>query len=223
MRVHCPNQRKEAIVSAREPSGFFYPNKMGRIYIMGIEEVLGKNGLNAVLHLAKLDSLIDNYPPNNLDREFDFADLAALDAALDDMVGPRGGRALSLRAGQALFGQGLQGFAAFVGMADLAFRLLPLSVKMKVGLRAMAEVFSKFSDQKTHVIEKEDRYLYVIERCPVCWGRHAEKPVCHVATGIIMEGLKWISGGKAYRVQETTCVAKGDDTCTFEIQKQPIN
>jgi hypothetical protein len=210
-------------VSASERSGLYYPNKMGRIYIMAIEEVLGKNGLNAVFHLAKLDHLIDNYPLNNLDREFDFADFAALDQALDDMVGPRGGRALSLRAGQAVFGQGLQGFASFVGMADLAFRLLPLSTKVKVGLRSMAEVFSKFSDQKSRIVENEDRYLYVIERCPVCWRRHAEKPVCHVAAGVILEGLKWVSGGKVYRVQETSCIARGDETCTFEIPKQPIN
>jgi predicted hydrocarbon binding protein len=170
-----------------------------------------------------MEHLIDNYPPNNLNRQFDFADFASLDRALDDMVGPRGGRALSLRAGQAVFSQGLQGFASFVGMADLAFRLLPLGTKLKVGLKAMAEVFTKFSDQKSSVIEKEDRYLYVIERCPVCWGRHAEKPICHVATGLLQEGVKWVSGGKIYKIQETLCIAKGDPTCTFEIAKQPIS
>lgn len=210
-------------MSARERSGLYYPNQMGRIYVMAIEEVLGKNGLNAVLRQANLDSLIGNYPPNNLDREFDFADFSALDRALNDMVGPRGGRALSLRAGQAVFDQGLQGFASFVGMTDLAFRLLPLSTRLKVGLRAMAEAFSKFSDQESRIVENEDRYLFVIERCPVCWGRRADEPVCHVAAGIIMEGLKWVSEGKVYRVQETSCVARGDETCTFEVPKQPIN
>lgn len=209
-------------MTAREQSGLYYPNKMGRIYITVIEEILGKNGLNAALRLAKLDHLIDNYPPNNLSREFDFANLAALDSALDEMVGPRGGRALSLRAGQAVFSQGMQGFASFVGMADLAFRLLPLGIKLKVGLRAMAEVFAKFSDQKTHVIEKDDHYLYVIERCPVCWGRQGDKPLCHVATGLIQEGVKWVSGGKTYRVVETTCIAKGDSSCTFVVPKEPI-
>jgi len=210
-------------VSDREPSGLYYPNKMGRIYIMAIEEVLGKNGLNAILHIAKLDHLIDNYPPNNLNREFDFADFAALDQALDDMVGPRGGRALSLRAGQAVFSQGLQGFASFVGMADLAFRLLPLGTKLKVGLKAMAEVFSKFSDQKSRVNEQNDRYIYTIEKCPVCWGRRAQKPICHVASGLLQEALRWVSGGKVYRVLETSCIARGDETCTFEIPKEPVN
>ena len=82
--------------------------------------------------------------------------------------------------------------------------------------------FSKFSDQKSYVVDKDDRYLYVIERCPVCWGRHAEKPMCHVATGLLQEGVKWVSGGKVYRIVETTCIAKGDPVCTFEINKEPI-
>ena len=209
-------------MAARERSGLYYPNKMARFWIIAIEDILGKNGLNAILHMAGLDHLIDNYPPNNLNKEFDFADLAALDRALDDMVGSRGGRALSLRAGQAVFSMGLQGFASFVGMADLAFRLLPLGTKLKVGLRAMAEVFSKFSDQKTYVTEEEHRFIYTIERCPVCWGRKADKPICNVATGVIQEGLTWVSGGKTYRIHEITCIAKGEPTCSFEIPKVPI-
>jgi hypothetical protein len=210
-------------VSSIEPSGYYYPNKMGRIILMAIEEILGKNGINALLRLAKLDYRIDNYPPNNLNKEWDFAEFSALDKALDEMVGPRGGRALSLRAGQAVFNEGLRGFATFVGMADLAFRVLPLGTKMKVGLKAMAEVFSKFSDQPSRIDEEPDRYLYVIERCPVCWGRTADKPICNIAAGLIQEGLKWVSGGKTYRVVETKCVAQGADTCSFEIPKTAID
>ena len=65
-----------------EPSGYHYPNKLARIYIQAIEEVMGKNGLNAILNLAGLAHLIDNYPPDNFDKEFDFADFSALNWAL---------------------------------------------------------------------------------------------------------------------------------------------
>ena len=58
-------------------SGYYYPNKFARIFLDAMEEVMGKNGLNAVLHLADLDSLIGNYPPDNLDKVFDFADFTA--------------------------------------------------------------------------------------------------------------------------------------------------
>ena len=46
-----------------EKSGYYYPNKFARIFLDAMEEVMGKNGLNAVLHLAGLDNLIGNYPP----------------------------------------------------------------------------------------------------------------------------------------------------------------
>ena len=77
---------------ASEKSGLYYPNLMARIYLDALEEVMGKNGTNAVLNLAGLSYLIDNFPPNNLIREFDFADFGALGQAIDDMYGPRGGR-----------------------------------------------------------------------------------------------------------------------------------
>ncbi|HRE26374.1 MAG TPA: 4-vinyl reductase, partial [Anaerolineales bacterium] len=78
----------------RVKSGYYYPNKMGRIYLTALEEVMGKNGLNAILRLAGLDRFIDRYPPDNLAKEFDFADIAALHTALEEMYGPRGGRGL---------------------------------------------------------------------------------------------------------------------------------
>jgi hypothetical protein len=74
-------------------SGLYYPNKIARIAIQALEDVMGKNGLNAILNLANLTELIDHYPPNNLDRQFDFADFSAMVGALEEMYGPRGGGA----------------------------------------------------------------------------------------------------------------------------------
>ena len=41
-------------------SGFYYANKFTRITLQAYEEVMGKNGLNAILNLAGLSNLIDN-------------------------------------------------------------------------------------------------------------------------------------------------------------------
>ena len=83
------------------PSGYYYPNKIARIFLLAMEEIMGKNGLNAVLNMAKQPQLIDNYPPDSLDKAFDFAQFSALNAALEEMYGPRGGRGLALRGGRA--------------------------------------------------------------------------------------------------------------------------
>jgi bacteriochlorophyll 4-vinyl reductase len=204
-----------------DKSGFYYPNKMGRLALISLEEVMGKNGINAVLNMAGLGYLIDNYPPDDLKPGFDFADFGALNQALEDMYGPRGARGLALRMGRAAFFHGIRDFGAMVGMADLAFKVLPLSTKLKVGVRAMAETFTKVSDQTSRVEEDEEKFTYIIERCPVCWGRKTAKPVCFQAAGVLQEGLRWVSGGKDFRVEETLCIAKGDPTCTFIIEKEP--
>src|SRR4030042_2576450 len=109
-------------------SGYYYANKIVLITLKALEDVMGKNGLNAILNLAHLPSLIDNYPPDNLSKEFDFADFTAINMALEEMYGPRGGRGLALRAGRAAFADSLRNFGALAGAGDLAFRGLPLQI-----------------------------------------------------------------------------------------------
>ena len=90
-------------MSPVQKTGLYYPNKFGLIIIKSLEEVMGRNGLNAILNLAGLNNYIENYPPDSLDKGFDFAELSAIGVALEEMYGPRGGRGLALRAGRATF------------------------------------------------------------------------------------------------------------------------
>jgi predicted hydrocarbon binding protein len=204
-------------------SDYNYANKIVLITLEALEDVMGKNGLNAILNLAHLPHLIDNLPPNNLDREFDFADFSSINLALEEMYGPRGGRGLALRAGRAAFDDALRNFGALAGAGDLAFKVLPLQAKMRIGIPAMAKIFSQISDQYTTVKEQDNEFLYTIHRCPVCWGRPpSDRPVCFVAVGLLQEGLKWLSGGNEFRVNESKCVAMGDEVCEFVIQKSPM-
>ncbi len=204
-------------------SGYYYANKIVLITLKALEEVMGKNGLNAILNLAHLPHLIDHYPPDNLEREFDFADFSAINKALEEMYGPRGGRGLALRAGRAAFADALRNFGALAGVGDLAFKVLPLQIKLRIGLPAMAKIFSQISDQYSTVEERVNEFIYTIHRCPQCWGRSGlDKPVCYIGAGLLQEGLKWVSGGNEFRVYETKCIAMGDNVCEYTIQKTPI-
>ncbi|GAP15581.1 protein containg V4R domain [Longilinea arvoryzae] len=203
-------------------SGLYYPNKFGRIMILSLEDVMGRNGVNAILNLANLPTMMDNLPPDNLEKEFDFADLSAVMGALEEMYGPRGGRGLALRAGRATFSDALRNFGALAGVGDLAFKVLPLQAKLRIGLPAMAKIFSQISDQLSTVEEKDDHFIYSIHRCPVCHGRHSDKPDCYIAAGLLQESLKWVSGGSEFRVNESKCIAMGDPACDFIIYKEPI-
>ncbi len=205
-------------------AGYYYANKIARITIEALENVMGKNGINAILNLANQKNLIDHYPPDNLERQFDFADFSSINLALEEMYGPRGGRGLALRAGRAAFSGALRNFGALAGVGDLAFKVLPLQAKLRIGLPAMARIFTQISDQHSTVEEHPHEFVYTIHRCPVCWGRHGvDKPVCFVAAGLIQESLKWVSGGNEFRVNEAHCVAMGDKVCDFIVQKDPIS
>ncbi len=202
---------------------YFYPNLMGRIILLALEEILGGNGVNAVLNLALLSDFIGNYPPHNQSPQFSFQSVSRLQSALDDMYGPRGGRGVALRAGRACFQYGLREFGPLFGLTDLTFRLLPLQAKLKMGTNAFADIFNKYSDQRVRVEDKGKRIFWHIELCPLCWERHVESPACHMAVGVLQEALYWVSGGKYFNVEETHCIARGDPTCTIVIDKTPMS
>jgi hypothetical protein len=204
-------------------SGLYYPNKIARIALLAFEEVMGKNGMNAILNLANLPHWIDTYPPDNLEKKFEFSDFSSIQGALEEMYGPRGGRGLALRAGRATFDEGLRNFGALAGVGDLAFKVLPLQAKLRIGLPALARIFTQTSDQLSTVEEHGDHFVYTIHRCPVCWGRKTDKPACFIATGLIQAGLKWVSGGMEFRVVQSTAKSCGDNVCDFIVQKEPIS
>ncbi len=203
-------------------SGYYYPNKMARILLTSMEEVMGRNGLNALLNLIDMRPFMTNLPPDNLEREFDFAYISNLNRGLEDIYGPRGGRGLALRGGRAIFSRGLKQFGALAGVGDLAFKVLPLQTKLKIGLPAVARIFTQFSDQTSRVEEYNDHYLYYIDRCSMCWGVETEHEVCHIAVGILQETLRWISGGLEFRVNAIECIGMGAKAGVIRIDKEPI-
>lgn len=211
-------------MSPIQKSGLAYPNKFGVILVRALEEVMGRNGLNAILNLAGLSQYIEHPLPDNLEKGFDFAEVAAVNMALEDMYGPRGGRGLSLRVGRALFADGLRNFGALAGVGDLAFKVLPLQAKLRIGLPAVAKIFSQISDQHSTVEEKDNEFIYTIHKCSECTSRRGQdKPICFIATGILQESLKWVSGGNEFRVNESKCMATGNDVCEYIIQKEPLS
>jgi len=203
-------------------AAYFYPQRMGRILLEAMEEILGRSGVHAVLNLASYGEFIENYPPSLPDRTFAFESVSGLHTALEQAYGPRGGRGLALRIGRACFNYGLREYGAQLGLTATAFRLLPLPNKLRVGARTFADLFNHQTDQVVKVEEDGAHLLWKIERCPLCWGRKSAEPVCHLAVGLLQESLYWLSGGKIFEVEETQCIARGDASCTFRINRQPL-
>lgn len=205
-----------------QSSGLFYPNRFARSFFLALEEVMGKHGLDATLGMAGLTRYVDNPPPDNMERVVDFAALSAINLALDEMYGARGGRGMALRAGRAWLVKGMNSFGALSGINDPAFRALAVEERTRLGVAALAGVFTHFSDQRTQFEDASQTYRVQVDVSPTAWMRQSDRPVCHPLVGLLQETARWASNGRDYTVRETHCRACGDDACVFVINKQPL-
>jgi predicted hydrocarbon binding protein len=200
----------------------YFPNKLGRIMLFAFEEVMGKNGLNAVLNLASLSSLIGNFPPEDDARAISFETISLLQGSLEQAFGPRGGRGLALRAGRVFFSHGLRTYGPELGLNDSAFRLQPADLKLMSVLQTITDFFNQHTDLVASLKESEHKIFWQVEQCPWCWGRQGTEPACQFAVGMLQEALYWVSGGKFYNVMEETCIAQGDPACLMVIDHIPL-
>lgn len=196
---------------------------MERILLPALEEILGAQAARTVLQHSCLEPSPGLVPDTLENRAAGpNKNISAIQAALEQLYGPRSGRGLALRSGRVAFKMGLRQFGAALGLTDLSFRLLPFDVKLRAGANLFSDTFNKVSDQRLRVEEQPDRFLWHIESCPVCRQRQTQEPVCHLAVGVLQEALNWVSGGKYFPVEEILCIARGDPTCTIAISKTPL-
>lgn len=183
---------------------------------------MGRNGLSSLLQLSDMSALEGNYPPDTLERQFDFASLSAINQSLETMYGQKGGRGIALRIGMASFSQGMKNFGALRGMGHPVFKALPLEERVELGLQGLANVLTHFTDQISFVTAEDNAYLFHSEICPFAYGRTSDKPVCHAMVGILQECLRWASNGYDFYVREVQCRAMGHEACVFRINRTAI-
>ena len=197
------------------------PNASLRVLFLSMEDVMGSNGVSAVLNASGLTRFVKNYPPNDLRACVPFEDYATVVKAVEDFYGPRAARASLIRVGRATFQYAMKEHPATLGLAGLALKILPLNMQMKTVLNNVANGMTKDLNEPAHVQEQADCYLYIKDACGACQGRKAERPVCFTTAGALLESLKWATG-KHFDVSETDCRAMGRSTCTFRVAKTPV-
>ena len=198
------------------------PNASLRVLFLSMEDVMGQHGINAVLNSARLSRFVKNYPPNDLEECVPFEDYASVVKAVEDFYGPRAAKASLIRVGRATFQYALKEHPATLGLAGLALKMMPLNMQMKTVLGSVASGMTKDLNEPAHVEEQADGFVFVKDICGACQGRRADKPVCFTTVGAILEALKWATG-KNFQVAEIVCRATGGPTCSFRIDKTPLD
>lgn len=191
-------------------------NSLVRQALTSAQEVMGDNGLNAVLHTCGLDRFIGNFPPNNLEPSIQASQYAKLNEAIEQFYG-RGGKGMLRRIGKASFQYGVREQSALLGVAGVALKLLPEKQRIKFILNGMADALKKSNPEvNAWVDDNNDKLAYIESTCAICHSRQSTEPICHLYVGSITEAVQWATG-REFRVTETHCLAKGDEYCRFEI------
>lgn len=202
---------------------YTFSNKISRIILLSMQEVIGKNGLNAVLNIARLSHYIESYPPADFAPGMTFEEAGRLFEALEGMFGQRAGRRLARQSGHICFRFGIEGFGAVIGFMDFMLRILPITLRARIGLEVLAEILNRYSDQRVILDEDDENYFLKVTQCGVCWGRYASEPLCFLMIGIVEEILYWVSRGRRFGVEETRCIAQGESSCVVRVQKVPVS
>lgn len=191
-------------------------NSLVRQALVSAQEVMGDNGLNAVLRTSGLERFIGNFPPNNLEPSIQSSQYAQLNQAIEDFYG-RAGKGMLRRIGKASFQYAVREQAALLGVAGVALKLLPEKQRIKFILNGMTDALKKTNPQiDARLDESGVRLAYIESTCAICHGRHSDTPICYLYIGSISEAVKWATG-KEHDVVETHCLAKGDPYCRFEV------
>lgn len=198
---------------------YYYPNVWGRSILTAAEDILGQKGVNALLNLAGLPQYIGNYPPDNIRKEFSFEHVAAIQEALREMYGTKGARVFATKGGEQTFNHSLDKYDKVQKAARAAMAVGSMRTRMKAGLLFFAKFFNTVSDQKVRVEEDETHWKWIIEVCPMCWGKTADEPICHLAVGVLNSASKWATGGETLRIKATQCIGNGSQEGVILLEK----
>jgi predicted hydrocarbon binding protein len=191
-------------------------NALVRQALVAAQDVMGENGLDAVLRASGLERFVGNFPPDDLNPSIQASQYARFNAAIEEFYG-RGGRGMLRRIGKASFEYAVREQAALLGVAGAALKLLPERQRVKFILNQMVSALKKTNPQvEAWVDDNGGRVAFIESTCAICHSRVSETPICHLYVGSIGEAVRWASG-REHQIVETHCLAKGDPYCRFEV------
>ena len=191
-------------------------NALVRQALVAIEEVMGTNGLNAVLNTSGLGRFVGNFPPDDLEPGVQASEYAKLNQAIQDFYG-RGAKGFLNRIGKASFQYGIKEQPTLMGLTGAALKVMPQKQQITFVLNAVANALKKTNPAVQANVEEEGHTIaYVESSCAICENRSSSEPICHLYVGSLNEAVHWATG-KEYAITETHCRAKGDAYCRFEV------
>ncbi|MEJ2012436.1 MAG: 4-vinyl reductase [Anaerolineales bacterium] len=198
-------------------SGLSYPNRGARALVLGLEDLVGKHGLELLLKRVGLEEWTENIPPENIDQDVDFAQLTALSQGLLEFYGRRSGSGLARQANRSRFDEAWGEFGELADFKQDSFSTLPVEEKIEIGGKTLARVFNEISDLGLRFTTEHNISSFELENCPYCFQVKSDVPTCGAAVGWIEGFLGAIGAERQIIVHETACAATGAPHCVFTL------
>lgn len=176
-----------------------------RATIDATREILGDNGLKALLNYAGLGYILDNIPDYSFAKNYEEREFSALTSSFYSILGTSGAKALFRLIGKAI-GAKVLASGAFDSLKDLPTDEKPLK---------MLEIYA-MATGKGKAFREGSTVVYDNPQCTACAGLKDDSSVCTALNGMFDEYFKW-AGVTDKKVVEATCIAKGDATCRYEL------
>jgi predicted hydrocarbon binding protein len=195
-------------------------NKAFRVILLGMEEIIGKNGLKSMLNYSELSRYIDHFPPNDSQKQdIHISEITRLDEMIEKIYGKAGARAILFQVGRMQAKWGLEENAAIADAAKAAMSQMSEKDRAKIILSYTSDTISKQLDTEIWVEETEDGFLYKDKAATHCFGRKSKEPVCAVSDGFLTGMVTWAVGEKGWQSKEIACIAMGEEACIYSIKR----
>ncbi len=197
-------------------------NGIMRLALQATEATLGRSALNAVLRVSMLEAYIDHWPPHDNQLTTPGSDFSALLCGIFHMYGEHAARGIFRRWG-ASFGRGGVESRPTAKLLKPMLSLLPHDRRASTLLEALTREADTTRGAALHtLVEYDDTFTITFADCLYCHGLRVAEPICLTIIGTLEAVLLWGTGHE-YAVTETACLARGDEVCTFVIDKQPLD
>jgi hypothetical protein len=201
-------------------SGFYYPNSFVHHLLLSLEDVLGKNGVKAILNISGQSNMIDNYPPDDMTPGVDIARYSSIIGSLDDLYGEKGAQVLALKAGNVLFAETMKKLGDPLNVTGDAHKAKSIEEKIESGLMLLYSVVTRTSIASIPRTP-DGQLLYSVARCPICYGRETKTPRCFLTVGLIQAINRYTTGDLEFAVKQTKAHSCGDSCCEYEVSIIP--
>ena len=196
-------------------------NKAYRVILLGVIEIIGKNGLKSVLNYSGLTKYIDMIPAgNNGNTGPKISEVAKLSEGIQEVYGANGARAILFQVGRMQAKWGVDENPDIAGSAKAAMSQMSESDRVKVILNYTADTISKQLNTRTWIEQEGDVYYYKDEAATHCFSRKSETPVCFTTAGFVCGLVDWAVGNSGWKVEETGCMAMGLPLCTYRVSRE---